>query len=140
MRVSEIAKALNVSADTIRYYTRIGLVSPAKNDSGYKDYSEKDFRKLRFVIRAKSLGFSLADIKTLIEISDHGETPCPMAREVISRNLEEMSQSIEESLALFERMKQAVNAWQDMPDQLPDGEMICHLIEEFIESVKEVRL
>ena len=137
MRVSEISKRLNVSADTVRYYTRIGLVSPAKNANGYKDYSERDFRKLRFAFRAKSLGFSLADIKTLIEISDHGETPCPIAREVISRNLDEMSQSIEESLALFERMKKAVTVWHDMPDKLPDGETICALIENWDQEAEE---
>lgn len=137
MRVSEIAKALNVSADTIRYYTRIGLVFPAKNANGYKDYSEKDFRKLRFALRAKSLGFSLADIKTLIEISDHGETPCPVAREVISKNLEEMSQSIEESRAMYEYMKKAVTVWKGMPDRLPDGEMICTLIESWDQELEQ---
>jgi len=129
MRVSEVAKQLNVSADTIRYYTRIGLVSPAKGMNGYKDYSDSDFRKLRFALRAKSLGFSLVDIKTLIDMSDHGETPCPVAREVMSRNLETLGQSIEETLSLFERMKQAVDAWHEMPNKLPDGEMICSLIE-----------
>lgn len=132
MRVSDIAKRLSV--DIVRYYTRIGLVSPSKNLNGYKDFSEKDYRKLRFALRAKTLGFSLADIKALLEASEHGDTPCPIAREVIAKNMASLSQSIEESLALFERMKQTMAVWESMPDKLPDGETICALIEEWKEA------
>ena len=57
MQVSEISNRLNVSPNTIRYYSRIELVRPSKSDNGYKNYTEKDFRKLRFAIRAKALGF-----------------------------------------------------------------------------------
>lgn len=133
MRVSDIARRLNVSADTVRYYTRIGLVSPSKSLNGYKAFSERDYRKLRFALRAKALGFSLADIKALLEVSEHGDTPCPIAREVIAKNMASLSQSIEESLALFERMKAAMAVWDSMPDQLPNGETICALIEEWKE-------
>lgn len=129
MRVADIAKRLNVSADTVRYYTRIELVSPSKSSNGYKEFSEKDYRKLRFALRAKTLGFSLADIKALLEISEHGDTPCPIAREVISENIASLSQSIEESIALFERMKAAMAVWDRMTDRNPDGETICALIE-----------
>lgn len=129
MRVSEISKCLNVSADTVRYYTRIGLVTPLKSVNGYKDFSDKDYRKLRFAIRAKALDFSLADIKALLEVSEHGDTPFPVAREVIAKNMTALSQSIEESLALFERMKAAMAVWDGMPDRSSDGETICALIE-----------
>lgn len=134
MRVSDIAKRLGVSGDTVRYYARIGLVSPSKGVNGYKDFSEKDYRKLRFAIRAKSLGFTLADIKALLDVSEHGETPCPIAREVIAKNMASLSRSIEESMALFERMKSAMAVWDSMPDKHPDGETICTLIEEWTET------
>lgn len=134
MRVSDVAKRLGVSGDTVRYYARIGLVSPSKSINGYKDFSEKDYRKLRFAIRAKSLGFTLADIKALLDVSEQGETPCPIARQVIAKNMASLSRSIEESMALFERMKSAMAVWDSMPDKHPDGETICTLIEEWIET------
>ena len=129
MQVSEIAKKLDVSAGTVRYYTRIGLVAPVKGDNGYKHFSAQDLRKLQFALRAKTLGFSLTDIKTLLDKSAHAEAPCPVAREIIAGNLERLRASIEQSMALYQRMQQAVSAWEEMPDQAPDGEMICCLIE-----------
>lgn len=137
MYVSEISNKLKVSPDTIRYYTRIGLVTPTKGANGYKRYSEGDFRKLRFTLRAKTLGFSLADIKALIGISDRGETPCPAAREIISRNLEKISQSIEESQILLTRIKAAAAVWPGLPNNLSDGEVICSLIESWDEEDAE---
>lgn len=134
MHVSQVAKKLDVSSDTIRYYSRIGLLKPALADNGYKNFSEKDIRRLRFALRAKQLGFSLADIKTLVDISDHGEAPCPKAREIISKNLDELGESIEESLKLFRRIQQAIQKWNEMPDKEPDGETICALIDNWEET------
>ena len=131
MRVSEIARRLKVSPDTVRYYTRIQLVRPTKSDNGYKDYSEGDFHKLRFAIRAKALGFHLSDIKKLIETSEHGKTPCPEARRIIAENLEVLAASIQESINLYERMESAVLDWQGKPDKLPSGDTICSLIEDW---------
>lgn len=131
MLVSEISKKLNVSNDTIRYYTRMGLLNPGRSSNGYKIYSSQDLSRLRFILRAKKLGFCLADVKALIETSESGSTPCPIARDLIMKNLNKLDKSIEESLHLLNRMKQAVQAWDDMPDKHPDGKTICTLIEEW---------
>lgn len=129
MHVSEISKALNVSPDTVRYYTRLGLVTPKKDINGYKIYSESDLHRFQFALRAKKLGFKLSDVRQLIDISDKGEAPCPLAREIISENLDRLKTSIEESLELFRRMEKAVNDWKALPDCTPDGNTICSLIE-----------
>lgn len=53
MRVNELAKKLAVTADTVRYYTRIGILEPAKStENGYKHYSKDDESRLRFVLKA----------------------------------------------------------------------------------------
>ena len=136
MKVSEVAQLLDVSPDTIRYYTRIGILQPSRSDNGYYAYTDKDLRRLRFAIHARRLGFSLADIKNLIEISKSGETPCPKVREIISSNLEKLRKSVEESLNLFRRMERALEVWSDMPDQEPDRHSICTLIENWEEEVR----
>jgi hypothetical protein len=53
-----------VSADTIRYYSRIKMLKPSKETNGYYIYGQKELDRLRFILRAKQLGFSLADIQT----------------------------------------------------------------------------
>ena len=135
VKVPTMARLLNVSPDTIRYYTRIGILRPSHSENGYYSYTGKEVQRLRFIIHAKRLGFSLAGIKNLIEISASGEMPCPGAREIIASNLEKLGKSIEESLSLLRRMKSAVAVWSGMPDQQPDGYSICTLIEDWEEEI-----
>ena len=62
-RIGELARACGVKADTLRFYEKNGLISPGiRNESGYRLYGEQDRRRLEFIIRAKSVGFSLADM------------------------------------------------------------------------------
>lgn len=134
MKVSTLARQLQIKTDTVRYYTRIHLLKPLKDANGYYHYSEKDSNRLRFILRAKQLGFSLEDIQTLITIADSGETPCPTARKIITDNIEQLEQSIRESIQLFKHMKKAIRQWDTMPDASPHGETICSLIENWDKS------
>jgi DNA-binding transcriptional MerR regulator len=65
--VKQVATRVGLPERTVRYYDRIGLVSPdARSSSGYRLYGPEDEGKLRFVRQAKSLGFSLEDVRGLI--------------------------------------------------------------------------
>ncbi|SDG46451.1 Cu(I)-responsive transcriptional regulator [Pelagibacterium luteolum] len=67
MNIGAAAKLSGVSAKMIRYYEEIGLVPPAdRTTSGYRDYSTPDVHQLRFIRRARDLGFSVAEIATLL--------------------------------------------------------------------------
>ncbi|MAM70655.1 MAG: MerR family transcriptional regulator [Gammaproteobacteria bacterium] len=132
MRVNNIAKALGVSGDTVRYYTRIGYIRPHKNaNNGYKEYSKKDATRLKFILSARQLGFSVTDIGNIIQEAEKGKVACPLVRQLIDQRLQETEKRFLETVELFERMKAAVMDWQDKPDKEPTGDMICHLIENF---------
>lgn len=132
MTVSQLAKRLDVSADTIRHYVRSGLLTPQRDpDNGYKRFGEADVKRLQFILQAKSLGFSLQDIHIIMDQSSHGESPCPQVREIMARRLKETEAKIAAMQATYEHMKQAMIQWQSQPDCNPTGEHICHLIEGF---------
>ena len=68
MNIGETAKATGLPAKTIRYYEEIGLVVPERRGNGYRDYGEPQVHKLRFVRRARNLGFSVADCRSLLSL------------------------------------------------------------------------
>ena len=70
MTIGRLAKQAGVNIDTIRYYERNGLIpEPVRRPSGYREYETGDVRRLRFIGRAKQLGFTLAEIAELMSLS-----------------------------------------------------------------------
>lgn len=138
MRVTESAKALSTTPDTVRYYTRIGLIEPKKNlENGYKYYDQAVQQRLKFILNARQLGFSVNEIREILTESDKGHTACPLVRKIVEHRLAETEKQFQSALQLREKLKNAINDWQSKPDKAPTGHMICHLIEgEALESNK----
>jgi DNA-binding transcriptional MerR regulator len=132
MQVTELADLFDVKKDTVRYYTRIGLLHPTKSvGNGYKFYGAKEQARLRFILSARDLGFSIDDIKQIVLEADLGKTPCPTVKELIKKRLEETEKRFIEMAKLRDRMRIAVESWHDKPDKEPCNNVICHLIEDF---------
>lgn len=71
MTIGKLARAAGIGIDTIRFYEREALIPPpARTAAGYRLYRTEDSRRLRFVRRAKELGFSLAEIRDLLFLAD----------------------------------------------------------------------
>ena len=68
MNIGAAAGRSNLPAKTIRYYEDIKLVSPARSDNGYRDYSETDIHRLRFLQRSRSLGFTIDECRLLLSL------------------------------------------------------------------------
>ncbi|HLV77918.1 MAG TPA: MerR family transcriptional regulator [Marinobacter sp.] len=130
MKVKELATAAGVTPDTVRFYTREGLLQPTRNpDNNYQHYDAEDLRRLRFTRKARQLGFSLPEIRQILSQADDQRSPCPMVRDVFTQRLAEVEQEIAELQQLRARMVSALSAWEAMPDATPDGRTICRLIE-----------
>ena len=75
MRIGELAKTTGIGIDAIRFYERHGLLpEPKRRESGYRTYAVDDVHLLQFIARAKQLGFSLQEIRELLELSNARET------------------------------------------------------------------
>ena len=74
MKIGELAQRAGVRIDTVRYYERQGLLPPpVRKASGYRSYAPMDISRLRFVRRAKALGFTLEEIRELLALSGRRE-------------------------------------------------------------------
>jgi MerR family transcriptional regulator, Zn(II)-responsive regulator of zntA len=130
MIVSEMARKSGVTSNTVRYYARVGLLKPGRDPrSQYRDFTNADLLRLRFIIRARKLGFKLSEIQDIFRHSESGTTPCPMVREIMERRLEENAAELDAAVMLRERMRKAIVTWNRMPDRRPSGDEICSLIE-----------
>lgn len=128
--VTTVARRFNVSSDTIRHYTKLGLLAPERDAAnGYRQYCSKDEQRLRFLLSAKKLGFSLKEIRQILDMAAHGNTPCPLVRRLIEQRLEAVRQQMRDAQTLLKRMESASSTWNDLPDGHPSGDSICHLIE-----------
>ena len=135
LTVTELANRSGATPHAVRYYTRKGLLRPARNpDNGYRLYKHREVGWLRFIRQAKRLGYTLNEIREIMHDAEQGKSPCPRVREILLRRIDENRRQLEELMALQTRMEQALGKWADMPDGVPDGHSVCHLIESFAEN------
>jgi DNA-binding transcriptional MerR regulator len=95
LRVGELADAVSVTADTVRYYERTGLLpAPSRTASGYRAYDAGAVDRLRFIQGAQRLGLRLNDIRDLLAVRDTGTCPCEPAEDLLTRRIAEVDAEI----------------------------------------------
>jgi Cu(I)-responsive transcriptional regulator len=95
MNIGEAASRSGVPTKTIRYYEDVGLIGPAaRSDNGYRAYGERDVHVLRFVQRARSLGFSLQDCRQLLALYQDPARASAEVKAVTERRLAEIDRKI----------------------------------------------
>lgn len=138
LTVNELAKRSDVSAHTVRYYIRSGLIAPVQTQANkYRLFAVDDVNKLKFIRTAKLLGFTLSDIQLILGHAKMGESPCSEVRVLIQQRMQEIEEKIRDMQQLQQRMGTALERWQDMPDQEPDGNNVCHLIEAMSDTLND---
>jgi MerR family transcriptional regulator, Zn(II)-responsive regulator of zntA len=104
-QVSELALKCYVSKDTIRYYAKIGLLQPQRNQkNGYQYFNEQDMKRLDFIRRAKYLGYTLKEIKHIFKESQKGSSPCPLVRDLIQQRLKSNKERLAQLIELQHHM------------------------------------
>lgn len=101
MNIGTVAERCGLPAKTIRYYEEVGLIRPAERRSnGYRSYSSVDARELTFIQRARSLGFSVEEVRELLDLWRDKKRPSVAVRTVAKRHLEALDRKIEELKAM----------------------------------------
>lgn len=132
LTVTELANRSGTTTHAVRYYTRLGLLKPRRDPgNGYRLYQPNEVTWLRFIRQAKRLGYTLGEIRNIMHDADQGQSPCPRVREILQQRIEENRLQLEELMTLQTRMEEALEQWAKMPDGIPDGHSVCHLIESF---------
>lgn len=106
LKIGELAKLSNVSVESLRYYQSEGLLVPAhRSKSGYRLYSNDDKLRLSFILHAKKVGFSLAEIKQLLSLrTEKDNHTCEEVKQYTGNKIEE----IDAKIADLNKMKYAL--------------------------------
>ena len=100
LRSGELAKRAGVGVETLRFYERCGLLTkPARTPAGYRQYPEPDVERVRFIRRARELGFSLAEIRHFFELSKKPRGNCVDLCDAVDAKLDELQERILELTA-----------------------------------------
>lgn len=88
LQIGQLSTSTGVLIETIRYYERVGLIPRApRSKSGYRLYRPEHLRRLVFIRRSRELGFSIREIKSLIDLTDHRERPCAAVTAMAEQHL-----------------------------------------------------
>jgi Hg(II)-responsive transcriptional regulator len=114
LTIGQVAKQAGVSVETIRFYERQALIStPQRSESGYRLYTPEAIKRVRFIRRAKDLGFSLKDIRELLSLSASPTACCKDVKQQAMLKIEDINNRILD----LERVR---NALLELADQCVD--------------------
>jgi Cu(I)-responsive transcriptional regulator len=123
--IGEAARQSGVSAKMVRHYESLGLLpNVARTDAGYRLYGEREVHTLRFIRRARDLGFSMAEIAQLLKLWQNRRRSSADVRRIANRHVEELTQKMAEMEAMRRTLQHLVHCCAG--DERPD----CPILEE----------
>lgn len=91
----EVARRTGVNSETVRYFERVGiLAAPQRTEGGHRIYDEQHVRTLAFVRRARNLGFSSDEVRTIVDLGGPGKASCAEVRDIAEQHLEQVRAKI----------------------------------------------
>lgn len=114
--VAETAKIVGLSAHTLRYYERLGLVRPARNTSGYREYSAFDLRRLVFLTRMRLSGMTMQDLTRYIALVEEGDTTIDERRRIMLDQRDRIRKQLRELTLALETTEYKIRTYGGHPE------------------------
>ena len=131
MNIGQAAQRANLPPKTIRYYEDIALIKPDRAENGYRDYSDADVHRLRFLQRSRSLGFTIEECRTLLSLYEDKHRASADVKALARQKITEIERKMEELKSLRETLSVLVEHCHG--DDRPDCPIIESLAGEGIE-------
>lgn len=119
MNIGQASRATGVSSKMIRYYESVGLIRPAdRTESNYRDFSDRDVNELRFIRRARNLGFSVEEIGNLLSLWRDRDRPSREVKAIADKHVADLDARIAEMSAMADTLRDLARccAGDDRPD------------------------
>jgi MerR family transcriptional regulator, copper efflux regulator len=127
LKIGDVSKTSGVGIETLRFYEKIGLLErPQRTGSGYRIYDGEILERLSFIRKSQALGFSLDEIRELIEHKRGGENPCKHVRSKVKTRLEEIDERLKQLTRYRNELRKALAEWEKVGESKGH---VCGLIE-----------
>jgi DNA-binding transcriptional MerR regulator len=122
-RAGQLAKLAGVSTDTLRHYERSGVLPlPARAANDYRIYPPEALERVRLIRRALAIGFTLEELRPILEVRDQGGAPCRKVRALAAAKLEALEAHIRELAGLRDELRSALSEWDARLAVTPTGQ------------------
>lgn len=119
-RIGDVTKKIGLSADTLRYYEKIKLLPKiSRNDSGVREYDDKDISRLKFIQRAQKMNFSLSEISDLLKMRENPQKVRNEVRLLTADKLSEVDEHLQSLTTLRTELQLLLNLCQGSEDGCP---------------------
>ena len=125
MNIGEVAERSGLPPKTIRYYEDIGLIRPRRSANGYRAFQDSDLHKLAFLGRARALGFSIEDCRTLLGLYEDESRESAQVKSVAQDHLAAIDDKIAQLQTMRDTLSHLVEACQG--DHRPDCPILSDL-------------
>lgn len=110
MKISDAAQASGCHQETIRYYERIGLTRPpARQQNGYRAYTETEVERLRFITRGRDLGFSIEEIRSLLRLEEAEQLDCEAVSSLARQHLTDIHDRIRDLKRVAKELERTID-------------------------------
>ncbi|ATG42132.1 HTH-type transcriptional regulator [Phaeobacter piscinae] len=118
MNIGDVASRSGLPAKTIRYYEDIGLIKPRRSENGYRCFAETDLHKLAFLGRARALGFTIEDCRTLLALYEDESRASADVKQLAQEHLDKINIKIADLEAMRDTLSELVTccAGDNRPD------------------------
>ncbi|MEL6579791.1 MAG: heavy metal-responsive transcriptional regulator, partial [Cyanobacteria bacterium J06621_12] len=118
-----------LAVGTLRYYSDLGLLQPVtRGDNGYRYYSQSASKQVEFIKQAQAIGFTLEEIKTILDVRDRGEKPCSLVQGLLDKKIEQLEIQIKKMSLFKQELEEYRTSWTNDPDLEHDFQEVCPLI------------
>ena len=114
MKIAEVSERSGISSDTLRYYERIGLIPPVnRNESGIRDYSEIDLKRVEFIKCMRSAGLPIEVLIEYYKLVQQGDQTIEVRKEILKEQREQLVTKMEEMQQTLDLLDYKISVYED---------------------------
>jgi DNA-binding transcriptional MerR regulator len=144
LKIGQLSTLVGVRASTLRYYESLGFIHPVvRHDNGYRYYSTDVIQKIDFIKKAQQIGFSLAQINTILNLRKEQRSPCSLVKHLLDEKIDHIEGQIQQLISKKQDLLAYQAVWREQRELSLQGakecpEIICHYIEAIEKSTEQV--